>query len=65
MRIRDRFDSNESYACCLGDDFGGLMRPRSRSLTFVYSQIFKKFSKNIFLEVQSLIYLNAWELILQ
>lgn len=33
LRIRDRFDSNESYACCLGDDFGGIMRPRSRSLT--------------------------------
>uniref|UniRef100_A0A183BS65 non-specific serine/threonine protein kinase n=1 Tax=Globodera pallida TaxID=36090 RepID=A0A183BS65_GLOPA len=33
LRIGNRFDSNESYGYCLGDDFGGLMRPRSRSLT--------------------------------
>ncbi|KAL3090393.1 hypothetical protein niasHS_006845 [Heterodera schachtii] len=33
LRIANRFDSNESYGYCLGDDFGGLMRPRSRSLT--------------------------------
>uniref|UniRef100_A0A915MZ55 Iron-sulfur cluster assembly scaffold protein n=1 Tax=Meloidogyne javanica TaxID=6303 RepID=A0A915MZ55_MELJA len=42
MRIRDRFDSNESYACCLGDDFGGLMRPRSRSLTSPVPHLFER-----------------------
>ncbi|KAF7636971.1 hypothetical protein Mgra_00003550 [Meloidogyne graminicola] len=42
MRIRDRFDSNESYACCLGDDFGGFMRPRSRSLTSPTPHVFER-----------------------